>query len=246
MLMKKAINILGVPVTPFSMEEAVSFLMDRIAKKMPTQVVTANAEIIMMARNDKRYGTLLQQADLVLADGAGTVWAGRTLGYEVPERVAGFDLFVELIKKSAEEGIKLYFFGAAPGIAEAAKAKAEMLAPGVSIVGTRNGYFSETDIEEIIDEINASGAQILFAALGAPKQEYWLRDHAKQLRPLIRIGLGGSFDVLAGKTTRAPHWMQKASLEWLYRLYKEPSRIGRMMALPRFVLVVQKEKRTHK
>lgn len=83
--------------------------MDRIAKKMPTQVVTANAEIIMMARNDKRYGTLLQQADLVLADGAGTVWAGRTLGYEVPERVAGFDLFVELIKKSAEEGIKLYF-----------------------------------------------------------------------------------------------------------------------------------------
>ena len=231
MLMKKAINILGVPVTPFSMEEAVSFLMDRIAKKMPTQVVTANAEIIMMARNDKRYGTLLQQADLVLADGAGTVWAGRTLGYEVPERV---------------EGIKLYFFGAAPGIAEAAKAKAEMLAPGVSIVGTRNGYFSETDIEEIIDEINASGAQILFAALGAPKQEYWLRDHAKQLRPLIRIGLGGSFDVLAGKTTRAPHWMQKASLEWLYRLYKEPSRIGRMMALPRFVLAVQKEKRTHK
>lgn len=246
MLMKKAINILGVPVTPFSMEEAVSFLMDRIAKKMPTQVVTANAEIIMMARNDKRYGTLLQQADLVLADGAGTVWAGRTLGYEVPERVAGFDLSVELIKKSAEEGIKLYFFGAAPGIAEAAKAKAEMLAPGVSIVGTRNGYFSETDIEEIIDEINASGAQILFAALGAPKQEYWLRDHAKQLRPLIRIGLGGSFDVLAGKTTRAPHWMQKASLEWLYRLYKEPSRIGRMMALPRFVLAVQKEKRTHK
>lgn len=246
MLMKKAINILGVPVTPFSMEEAVSFLMDRIAKKMPTQVVTANAEIIMMARNDKRYGTLLQQADLVLADGAGTVWAGRTLGYEVPERVAGFDLFVELIKKSAGEGIKLYFFGAAPGIAEAAKAKAEMLAPGVSIVGTRNGYFSETDIEEIIDEINASGAQILFAALGAPKQEYWLRDHAKQLRPLIRIGLGGSFDVLAGKTTRAPHWMQKASLEWLYRLYKEPSRIGRMMALPRFVLAVQKEKRTHK
>ena len=104
MLMKKAINILGVPVTPFSMEEAVSFLMDRIAKKMPTQVVTANAEIIMMARNDKRYGTLLQQADLVLADGAGTVWAGRTLGYEVPERVAGFDLFVELIKKSAALG----------------------------------------------------------------------------------------------------------------------------------------------
>ena len=128
MLMKKAINILGVPVTPFSMEEAVSFLMDRIAKKMPTQVVTANAEIIMMARNDKRYGTLLQQADLVLADGAGTVWAGRTLGYEVPERVAGFDLFVELIKKSAEEGIKLYFFGAAPGIAEAAKACEDMQA----------------------------------------------------------------------------------------------------------------------
>lgn len=124
------------------MEEAVSFLMDRIAKKMPTQVVTANAEIIMMARNDKRYGTLLQQADLVLADGAGTVWAGRTLGYEVPERVAGFDLFVELIKNQLRKESNSTF-GAAPGIAEAAKAKAEMLAPGVSIVGTRNGYFQK-------------------------------------------------------------------------------------------------------
>ena len=224
MLMKKAINILGVPVTPFSMEEAVSFLMDRIAKKMPTQVVTANAEIIMMARNDKRYGTLLQQADLVLADGAGTVWAGRTLGYEVPERVAGFDLFVELIKKSAEEGIKLYFFGAAPGIAEAAKAKAEMLAPGVSIVGTRNGYFSETDIEEIIDEINASGAQILFAALGAPKQERWMAVHEDRVQALM-VGVGAAFDYEAGNIRRAPMWMQRHNLEWLYRLMQDPKRL---------------------
>jgi N-acetylglucosaminyldiphosphoundecaprenol N-acetyl-beta-D-mannosaminyltransferase len=245
---KKVINILGVPVTPFSMDEAVSWLMERVDRKIPTQVVTANAEIIMMAQENPAYAELLRAADLVLPDGAGTVWAGRKLGYTVPERVAGFDLFLELLSSAAQQGQRIFFFGAAPGIAEAAKKKAEDLAPGVKIVGCRNGYFSEADEPSIIEEINASGAEILFAALGAPKQEFWLRDHGHLLAPVLRIGLGGSFDVLAGKMERAPKWMQEASLEWLYRLYKQPSRLGRMMALPKFVLRVlqEKKRRQHK
>lgn len=235
---KPVMDILGVPVTPFSMAEAVDWLMERVAQNVTTQVVTANAEIIMMAQNLPAYRALLQQTDLILADGAGTVWAGRKLGYQVPERVAGFDLFLHLMQYGATHGTTFFLFGAAPGIAEAAKKKAEELYPGVKIVGTRNGYFNKEDEPAIIQQINDSGADVLFAALGAPKQEFWLQEHRDELKPALRVGLGGSFDVLAGKMERAPKWMQEASLEWLFRLYKQPSRLGRMMALPKFVIKV--------
>ncbi|MGM9517348.1 WecB/TagA/CpsF family glycosyltransferase [Acidaminococcus timonensis] len=235
---KPVMDILGVPVTPFSMAEAVDWLMERVAQNVTTQVVTANAEIIMMAQDLPAYRALLQQTDLILADGAGTVWAGRKLGYQVPERVAGFDLFLHLLEYGATHGTTFFLFGAAPGIAEAAKKKAEELYPGVKIVGTRNGYFNKEDEPAIIQQINDSGADVLFAALGAPKQEFWLQEHRDELKPALRVGLGGSFDVLAGKMERAPKWMQEASLEWLFRLYKQPSRLGRMMALPKFVIKV--------
>ena len=175
-------------------------------------------------------------------DGAGTVWAGRKLGHNVPERVAGCDLFVELAKLSAKKGYKVFFFGAAPGIAEAARDKLLLVAPGLKVAGCRNGYFTEAENEEIIAEINASGADMLFAALGAPKQENWLARFRSELKPQVLMGVGGSFDVLAGKMERAPLWMQKASLEWLFRLYKQPSRIGRMMVLPQFVIKVLQSK----
>lgn len=235
---KPVMDILGVPVTPFTMDQAVAWLMQRTAEKKVTQVVTANAEIIMMCQKMPEYRALLQKTDLVLPDGAGTVWAGRKLGYKVPERVAGYDLFLKILEYSANHGTKIFLFGAAPGVGEAAKAKAEALFPGVQISGLRNGYFTKEDEPDIIKEINASGAEVLFAALGAPKQEFWLAQHRDELTPPLRIGLGGSFDVLAGKMQRAPKWMQKASLEWLFRLYKQPSRLGRMMAIPRFMLKI--------
>ncbi len=240
---KPVMDILGVPVTPFSMGEAVAYVMDQVDQGQVTQVVTANAEIVMMCLESPEYMDLLQNVELVLPDGAGTVWAGRKLGYQVPERVAGYDLFLEILKYTASHGGKVFLFGAAPGIAEAAKAEAEKRYPGVQIVGTRNGYFSKEDEPAIIKQINDSGADILFTALGAPKQEYWLRDHKEELKPVLRMGLGGSFDVLAGHVERAPKWMQDASLEWLFRLYKQPSRLGRMMALPKFVLKVLEAKR---
>ncbi len=239
--MKKiaAINILDVPVHPYSMNEAVAYLDKKIIKQQHSFVVTANAEIIMMCQDDENYKKILRNsADLVLPDGAGTVWAGRKLGYLVPERVAGFDLFNRLLELSAQRGYKLFFFGAAPEIAEKAKQKAEILYPGVKVVGCRDGYFKPEDSTAIVAEINASEAQILFVALGAPKQEEWVDKHLKYLRPYITMGLGGSFDVLAGKIERAPLWMQKYSLEWLFRLYKQPKRCVRMLALPKFVIKV--------
>jgi N-acetylglucosaminyldiphosphoundecaprenol N-acetyl-beta-D-mannosaminyltransferase len=181
-------------------------------------------------------------ADLVLPDGAGTVWAGRSLGYEVPERVAGYDLFINLLQEAVAQNLRIFFFGAAPGVAEAAKAKCEQIYPGVRIVGVRNGYFKNDETSDIIDEINSSGAEMLFAALGAPKQEVWLARNGAALSPRLLMGIGGSFDVLAGRVSRAPKWVQNASLEWLYRLYKQPSRFRRMLVLPKFVIKVLRNK----
>lgn len=239
MQIKKPVKILGVPVHPLTMSESVAVLEEKLQKKEQAFVVTANAEIIMMCQQDKEYNNIVsEQADLVLPDGAGAVWAGRYLGNEVPERVAGFDLYNQLLKLSADKGYKAYFFGGAPGVAEAAKNKAEELYPGVQIVGCRNGYFNETEEEAIIKEINDAAPDMLFVALGAPKQEKWLVKYRNQLKPRVLMGIGGSFDVLAGKMERAPKWMQEASLEWAFRLYKQPSRFMRMLALPKFVLKV--------
>lgn len=239
MQIKKPVKILGVPVHPLTMNESVAVLEEKLQKKEQAFVVTANAEIIMMCQQDKEYNNIVsEQADLVLPDGAGAVWAGRYLGNEVPERVAGFDLYNQLLKLSADKGYKAYFFGGAPGVAEAAKNKAEELYLGVQIVGCRNGYFTEAEEEAIIKEINDAAPDMLFVALGAPKQEKWLVKYRNQLKPRILMGIGGSFDVLAGKMERAPKWMQEASLEWAFRLYKQPSRFMRMLALPKFVLKV--------
>ena len=245
--MKEIATILGVPVTPYTMDETVAKLTgDTLAKKR-NFVVTANAEIIMMAQDDPEYKIILSQtADLILPDGAGTVWAGNYLGYVIPERVAGYDLYLRLLEEAADNDIPVYFFGGKPGIAKEAAAEGIRRWPGLKVAGCRNGYFSVAEELEIIEDINRSGAAMLFAALGAPKQEKWLAKYREQLKPNLLMGIGGSFDVLAGKVQRAPKWMQDARLEWFFRLVKQPSRFGRMLALPKFVLAVRSEKRKEK
>ena len=241
--MKEIATILGIPVVPYTMEEAVTKLTEDVLKKKRSFVVTANAEIIMMAQDDPEYKTILSQtADLILPDGAGTVWAGNYLGYVIPERVAGYDLYLRLLEQAAKKNIPVYFFGGKPGIAEEAAEEGKRRWPGLKVAGCRNGYFSADEEPGIIEGINRSGAVMLFAALGAPKQEKWLAKYREQLTPCLLMGIGGSFDVLAGKVQRAPKWMQDAKLEWLFRLVKQPSRFGRMLALPKFVLAVRREK----
>ncbi|MBR4908230.1 MAG: WecB/TagA/CpsF family glycosyltransferase [Acidaminococcaceae bacterium] len=241
--MKVIAIILGIPVVPYTMEEAVTKLIEDVLKKKRSFVVTANAEIIMMAQDDPEYKIILSQtADLILPDGAGTVWAGNYLGYVIPERVAGYDLYLRLLEEAADNDIPVYFFGGKPGIAEEAAEEGRRRWPGLKVVGCRNGYFSAEEEPEIIDGINRSGAAMLFAALGAPKQEKWLAKYKEKLKPCLLMGIGGSFDVLAGKVQRAPKWMQDARLEWFFRLIKQPSRFGRMLALPKFVFAVRREK----
>ena len=230
-------KILGVTIHAITKQQALALLAEQALQQRKQFVIaTANAEMIMMARADQTFGALLAAADLVVPDGAGVVWAARYAGEPVPERVPGVDLTQALLAYAAQQGKKVYFFGAAPGVAEQAASRSIGRYPGLLVGGTRNGYFSETDSLEIIEEINVSGAEILFVALGVPKQEQWIYDHRKELHARVIMGVGGTLDVLAGIVKRAPVWMQHAGLEWLYRLLCQPSRFIRMLALPRFVL----------
>lgn len=240
--MTERVEILGVQVDAVTMAEAVARVENLIAEKKSSMVATANAEMILNATHDAELKKILNAAELVVPDGAGTVWAARHLGKQMPERVAGFDLVQELMKISPARGTKFFLFGAAPGIADKAKLKAEALYPGIKIVGTRNGYFKAEDEPEIISQIKNSRADILLAALGVPKQEKWLFKYKDELKVPVSIGVGGTFDVMAGVVRRAPLWMQKARLEWLFRAMLQPSRAGRLLALPKFVWKVHKQK----
>ncbi|TYZ25146.1 WecB/TagA/CpsF family glycosyltransferase [Selenomonas ruminis] len=225
------------------MSQAVAQVQDYMDEKQNVLIATANAEMIMRATHDKELQDILNDAALVVPDGAGTVWAAHHLGHDMPERVAGFDLAQELMRIAPKKKRRVFFFGSAPGVAEKAKAKAEELYPGIEIVGVRNGFFTEKDESEIIAQIKEAKPDLLLAALGVPKQEKWLYKHKEELGVPVSIGVGGTLDVMAGVMKRAPLWMQKAKLEWLFRGMLQPKRAGRLMALPKFVLKVHAAKK---
>ena len=237
------VDILGVKVDSLRMAEAVAQVEKYMDERAGVLIATANAEMILRATQDAALMRILNGAALVVPDGAGTVWASRHLGKEMPERVAGYDLAQELMRRAPEKKRRIFFFGSAPGVADKAKAKAEQLYPGISIVGVRNGFFTSADVPEILEQIKAAKPDLLLAALGVPKQEKWLDAHLSELGVPAAIGVGGTFDVMAGLMKRAPLWMQKAKLEWLFRGLLQPKRAGRLLALPKFVLKVHAYKK---
>ncbi|MFA6848848.1 MAG: WecB/TagA/CpsF family glycosyltransferase [Selenomonadaceae bacterium] len=234
----RKIDILGTKVSSLTMEEAVETVERYMDKNAGAFIATANAEMIMMATRDSELRTILNEADLVVPDGAGTVWAAHYLGEAMPERVAGYDLVQRLLSNAPKKGRSIFFFGSAPGIAKKAKEKAEKMYPGIQIVGIRNGYFNEKDEPQLIAEIQAAHPDLLLVALGVPKQEKWLEKHKKALGVSVAIGVGGTLDVMAGAMKRAPLWMQRAKLEWLFRGILQPKRAWRLMSLPHFVFKV--------
>ncbi|SMB88299.1 N-acetylmannosaminyltransferase [Desulfonispora thiosulfatigenes DSM 11270] len=242
--MRRRIYLLGSLVDKVNLKQALEKIEEFIESKTPHHVITANAEIIYTGRENKSLSRTLNKADLVTADGSGVMWASKYIKDPIEERVTGIDLLNAICKQAPKKGWKLYFLGGEPGIAEKAVLKVLELEPECQIVGYENGYFNEEETPKVIENIQKSAPDILFVALGAPRQEFWIREHLKELNVPVCIGVGGSFDVLAGKAQRAPEWMQNNSLEWLYRLYKEPWRYKRMLALPKFVLAVigQKQK----
>jgi len=236
-------SILGCKVHLVNMAEAVQIVEQMIEDgRNENQVVTLNAEIIYQTKKEIKLQNIINQANLVTADGIGTVWAARTLGYPQKERVSGIDLIHELCIMGATRGWKIYLLGAAPGVAEKAGQELKQSYPGLKVCGIGHGYFSLEDENEIIADINSKSPDILFVALGAPKQEYWINQKRDTLKVPVCIGVGGSFDVIAGIKKRAPKIFIAFNLEWLYRLLTEPSRWKRQLALPAFVLAVLKQK----
>jgi N-acetylglucosaminyldiphosphoundecaprenol N-acetyl-beta-D-mannosaminyltransferase len=235
-------NILGAQVDIVNNQVSLERIKHFIAQKQAAHVITLNAEIVYQARQNQDLLNIINGADLVTPDGIGIVWAGNYLGYSFEERVSGIDLLYILCSQALLEDWKIYLLGAAPGIAEEAARQLGIKYPGIKICGCHNGYFSADQQEVILEEIRNCRPDILFVALGAPGQEFWIQKYKKTLGVPVSIGVGGSFDVIAGLKTRAPGWVIRANLEWLYRLFKEPSRFKRQLALPKFVLLVLKQR----
>ena len=223
-------DILGVAFDNIAPDEAVRMGETLAAGRKAAYVVTPNPEIVMAAGKDSALMSALNGADMVLPDGIGVVYASRILGTPLSARVPGIDFASGLMERLSKKGGSVYLFGAKPGVAEKAAENIATQFPGIVIAGTHDGYFDADD--GIIADINDKNPDFLMVCLGAPKQELWMQKNTGKLNAGVMAGLGGCLDVFAGSVDRAPEGMRKAGLEWLYRLYKEPSRIGRMAKLP--------------
>lgn len=223
-MLKPPINMLGNLMHPWTMEQTVDEIERRIANDIFTQHVVINVAKLVNMRTDRVLRESVQCCDIINIDGTGVVWGARFLGLEVPERVAGVDLFFALLHLSERCKYPVYFLGAKQSIVETAVNKMRNLYPQLSIAGYHHGYFWENELE-VIQLIKASGARLLFVAITSPKKEQFIARWRDQLGVDFAMGVGGTFDIVAGKTSRAPVWMQKIGMEWLYRLAQEPDRM---------------------
>lgn len=235
------IQVMGVGFDNVTMAEAMERSAAILDSGESVYCVTPNAEIVYEAHRDAAFRALLNDAGLVLPDGAGVVLGAKLLGTPVKEKVAGIEYGENLCALLAQRGGRLFLLGSKPGIAELAAEKLLQRHPGLVICGTADGYFK--DEAAVVEQVRQAKPQVVFVCLGAPKQEKFMAAHVHELGAGILVGLGGSLDGYAGTVKRAPRWMIACSLEWLYRLIKEPRRLGRMMRLPKFVLLCLGERR---
>ncbi|HEY8745148.1 MAG TPA: WecB/TagA/CpsF family glycosyltransferase, partial [Chloroflexota bacterium] len=233
--------ILGVTVDAVDLFGAVERIAKLIWQGGHHQVVTVNPEFLVAARHQPAFGAVLRQAALATADGAGIVIAARLLGRPLCGRVTGSDLIVRLAERAAREGWRVFLLGAAPGIAEQAAAALRRGAPELRVVGTWAGSPNAGDSEAILQRVANAQPHLLLVAYGAPAQDLWLARHLAQTTAVVGIGVGGAFDFLAGVAPRAPHILRRTGLEWLYRLWHQPWRARRMLALPAFVALVARD-----
>lgn len=235
----KTVSILGVPIHPHTYDSWLDHIATWIqAADRLYHVCTVNPEFVIIAQSDPGFYRVLCQADACLADGTGLFLASRWLKRPLPSRVTGSDGVPKLAERAAHEGWRLFLLGAASGVADQAAAKLQVVHPALQIVGTYAGSPADTEAEAILAMVNASGADVLLVAYGAPKQDLWIAQHRDQLQVKVAMGVGGSFDFIAGVIPRAPRWMRRLGIEWLFRLLRQPSRWRRMLRLPTFVLAV--------
>ena len=239
------IKIMDIPFDNVSKDEALELAFSFFEKGVQALAVTPNAEIMELCFEREDVKKAVLSAQVVLPDGEGVLWAAKKLGTPLKEKVAGVEFGLECAKKAEESGKSLFLLGGKPGVAEEAARMLTARFPCLKIVGTQCGYFPRTGEENsaVIAKINESGADILFVCMGAPAQEKWVCENRASLSaPKLIVCLGGSLDIYAGKAKRAPKFFIKMRAEWLWRLLREPCRIGRMMKLPKFMLSVCKYK----
>ncbi|MCX7885309.1 MAG: WecB/TagA/CpsF family glycosyltransferase [Caloramator sp.] len=227
---------LGVEVCCVNQESVLNEVENIVNKRKPSFIVAINPEKIMKAQKDTNLLNLLNSADIQIPDGIGVVIASRLKGGNIKNRVTGIDLMQNICKKASENGYSIFLLGAKPGVAEKASKILIEKYNGIKIVGVKDGYFKNDD--EAIEEIKRAKPDILFVAMGSPKQEYWIKKNINNLKVPLCMGIGGSLDVICGNIKRAPNWMCSLGLEWLYRLIKEPWRFKRMKVLPVFLFKV--------
>lgn len=243
---RDTVNILGINIDKVTAQEALERAEEMVKTEGTSVIYTPNPEIVMAGFEDKAFAEILNGADMCVPDGIGVVYGAKMQGTPLPERVAGFDLSNALMARMAEYGGRVFLFGSKPGVAEKAADKLTAMYQGLKIAGSCDGYFSDSDVPYIIDKINKSNADLLLVCLGAPKQEKWIAANKDSLDVKLCIGAGGSLDVIAGTVKRAPKVFIKLNLEWFYRLCKQPSRIGRFAALPKFVMTVRNAEKQKK
>lgn len=239
------INVRGVDFLNVTLGEAAEIGREMLCGDSICAVFTPNAEIVQMCIEQPAYYELYNSADMVVPDGAGVVKAAKILGTPLKGKAAGVELGEKMLEYCAKSGDGVFFLGSKPGVAEEASRRMCEKYPGLCICGTNDGYFQKSGAENdaVVEKINQSGAKLLFVCLGVPVQEEWIRDNRTRLETVrMCMALGGSLDVYAGAVKRAPKIFIRLSLEWLYRLIKEPRRIGRMMKLPKFILGTYREK----
>ena len=234
--MSEKIDVLGVRFDNLTMDEAVDAALELMPAHRAAYVATPNPEIVMLCNDNPDAAAAVAGAALTIPDGIGVIYGAKILKTPLKEKVGGCDFSQRLMEKMDPEGKSVFLLGSKPGVAEQAEAALRQRFPNLRFVGTNDGYFK--DDAPVVEKINAAAPDLLMVCLGAPKQEIWMHDNAGKLNAGLMIGAGGSLDVFAGVVERAPEAWCKAGLEWLYRLLKEPKRIGRMMSIPRFLCKV--------
>ena len=236
---KNFVEIFNIPFINMKKEEILKILEQRVVENKKTYVVTANAEIVMYAKENVSYFNIITKADYIVPDGIGVVKGAQILKKEIKERVPGIELMVDLLKIANKFNQKVYFYGAKNEVIEKMIKRIKSDYPNINIVGYSNGYINDSD-NKITDEIINLEPDYVFVAKGAPLQDEWINKVIQKTNKGLFMGVGGSFDVLAGVVKRAPEIWQKLNLEWLYRIAGDPKRWKRSMALPKFVIEVLK------
>ena len=234
-------DVLGVPVNLVNMRSVLEHVRKMLVSSTTHVIVAVNPEKVIAAQRDPELLRALENAALVIPDGIGVVAAARLLGKGRMERVPGSDLMPEICRLAVTEGKSVFLYGAKPEIVSQAATLLQDRYPGLKVAGTQHGYVAEGDMEQLIETINASGADILFVGLGSPRQEFWLERYRERLTVRVCQGVGGTFDAICGNPRRAPVIIQKLHLEWFYRLVTQPQRAHRQLALPRFAVQVLRQ-----